>query len=60
MKIPNKREFKQIVLNNSSVIDFKDFIMIIKKYIAKPLSFLLNHTTLPLDNPLGFRKHRLK
>ena len=60
MKIPNKREFKQIVLNHSLVIVFKDFIKIFKKYTAKPLSFLVNDTTLPLDNPLGFRKHLLK
>ena len=28
MKIPNKRELQQIALNNSSDIDFKDFIKI--------------------------------
>ena len=30
MKIPNKRELKQIVLNHSSDIDFKDFIKIME------------------------------
>ena len=36
MKIPNKREFQQTALNNSSDISTKDFIKIYKKYTAKP------------------------
>ena len=39
MKIPNKRELQQIVLNHSSDIDFKDFMKIFKKYTAEPYSF---------------------
>ena len=39
MKIPNKRELQQIALNNSSDIDFKDFIKIYKKCTAEQ-----NHT----------------
>ena len=35
-KIPNKRELQQIVLNDSSDLDFKDFIKIYKKYTAEP------------------------
>ena len=35
-KIPNKRELQQIVLNDSSNLDFKDFIKIYKKYTAEP------------------------
>ena len=31
MKIPNKRELRQIPLNHSSDIDFKDFMKIYKK-----------------------------
>ena len=31
MKIPNKRELRQIALNHSSDIDFKDFMKIYKK-----------------------------
>ena len=42
MKILNKRELQQIALNYSSDIDFKDFIKIYKKCIAKPYSFLVN------------------
>ena len=35
-KIPNKRELQQIALNDSSDLDFKDFIKIYKKYAAEP------------------------
>ena len=59
MKIPNKRELQQIALNNSSDIDFKDFMNIYKKYTKEPYSFLVNDTTLPSDNPLRFRKNLL-
>ena len=50
MKISNKRELQQIALNQSSDIDFKDFIKIYKKCTARPYSFLVNDTTLPSDN----------
>ena len=46
MKIPNKRELQQIKLNNSSNIDFKDY-MKLNKYTKEPFSFLVNDTTLP-------------
>ena len=59
MKIRNKRELHQIVLNHSSDIDFKDFIKIYKKCTTEPYSFLLNDTTLPSDDPLRFRKNLL-
>ena len=52
MKIPNKRELQQTVLNHSSDIDFKDFMNIYKKCTAEPYSFLVNDTTLPSDDPL--------
>ena len=45
MKISNKRELQQIVLNHSSDIDFKDFMKIYKKCTTKPYSFLVNDTT---------------
>ena len=57
MKIPNKRE---LALNHSSDIDFKDFIKIYKKCTAEPYSFLVNDTTLPSHDPLRFRKNLLK
>ena len=36
MKIPNKREFKQIASNHSSEIDFKDFMKLYKEYTKGP------------------------
>ena len=60
MKIPNKRELQQIVLNHSSNIDFKDFLKIYKKCTVEPYSFLVNDTTLPSDNPLRFRRNLLE
>ena len=59
MKIPNKRELQQTVLNHSSDIDFNDFINIYKKCTAKPYSFLVNDATLPSDDHLRFRKNLL-
>ena len=59
MKIPNIRELQQIALNNSSDIDFKDFMNIYKKCTTEPYSFLVNDTTLPSDDPLRFRKNLL-
>ena len=59
MKIPNKRELQQIVLNHSYDIDFKDFMKIYKKCTTEPYSFLVNDTTLPSDDPLRFRKNLL-
>ena len=56
-KIPNKREIKQIVINHSSDIITKDFNTIYRECIAEPYSFLVNDTTLALDNPLRIRKN---
>ena len=56
MKIPNKRELQQIAFNNSSDIDFQDFINVYKKCIEKTYSFLLFDTTIASDNPLSFKK----
>ena len=60
MKISNERELKQIAMEDSSDIDVKDFIKIYKKYTREPYCFLVNDTTLPLDNPLRFGKSLLK
>ena len=57
MKIPNKRELRQIALNHSSDINSKDFIKIYIKCTTEPYSFLVNDATLPSDNPLRFRKN---
>ena len=57
MKIPNKRELQQIVINHSSDTDFQDFMNLYKKCTAKPYSFLVIYTTLSSDNSLRFRKN---
>ena len=59
MKIPNRRELRQIALNHSSDIDFKDFMNIYKKCTIELYSFLVNDTTLPSDDPLRFRNNIL-
>ena len=48
MKVPNKQKFKQIAFNNSSDINFKDFLNLYKKFTAKPYSFLVIDATLAL------------
>ena len=60
MKIPNKQELQKITSNNSSDIDFKDFMNLYKKCIAKPCSFLVADATLASDNPLRFREDLLE
>ena len=58
-KIPNKRELQQIASNHSLNIELKDFMTLYKNYTKEPFSFLVNDATLPLDNPLRFRKNLL-
>ena len=58
MKIRNKQELQQIAFNNSSDIDYKDFMNLFEKYTAKLYSFLVNDTIFPSDNHLQFRCKR--
>ena len=39
MKIPNKRELRQIAINHSSDIDFKDFVKIYKNVLMIHIHF---------------------
>ena len=57
MKIPNKKEFQQIVLSRWSGIEFKDFIKLYKDYTKEKLSLLVNFKT--SDDPFRFRKNLL-
>ena len=57
MKINNKRELKNIAINHSADIDYKDFIKIYRKCTKKPFNFLAIYTTLPASDPLRFRKN---
>ena len=60
IKIANKRELQQIAFNNSSDIDFKDFMNFYKKCTTKPCSLLVIGATLASDIPLRFRKNLLE
>ena len=55
-KILNKRELLQIASNQSSDIDFKDFMKLYKDYTKKLDSFIVNDTTFPSNNTLRFKK----
>lgn len=59
MKIPNKRKFQQIVSNYSSDVEFKDLIKLYNDCTEESISFLLNDTTLPSDNPLRLKNNLL-
>ena len=54
MKTNNKRDLKNIAINHSADIDFKDFLKIYRECTGEP--FLTIDTTLPSSNPLRFRK----
>ena len=56
-KILNRRKFQKIAINHPSDITTKDFENIYRKCTAEPYSFLVNDTTISLDNPLSFRKN---
>ena len=43
LKFLNKRELQQIASNQSSDIDFKDFMKLYKGYTNEPYSFLVNN-----------------
>ena len=60
MKIPNKKELRQIALSHLSDIDFEDFIKMYKKCTVEPYLFLPSDTTLPSDNPLRYRNNLLE
>ena len=50
MRIPDKRELKQIASYNPSDIDFKDFWNLYKKFSKKTYSFFVIDPFLALDN----------
>ena len=56
IKIPNKRELQQTAFNDSSDIDFKDFMNFYKKCTTKQYSFLVIDATLASNNPSSFKK----
>ena len=56
IKISKKRELKNIAINHSADIDYKDFVKVYRKCTKKPYSFLTIDTMLPASDPLRFRK----
>ena len=59
MKINNKRELQNIAINHSADIDYQDFIKIYRKCTKGLYNFLTIDTTLPVSDPLRFRKNLL-
>ena len=57
MKINNKRESQNIVINHSADIDYGDFMKIYGECTKEPYNFLTIDTTLPASNLLRFRKN---
>ena len=47
-------------MKHLSDIDFKNFMNLSRKCIARLCSFLVNDTTLTSDSPLCFRRNRLE
>ena len=60
MKINNKRELKNIAINHSANINYKDFMKIYRECTKESYSFLTIDTTLPASDPLRFGKNLLK
>ena len=56
MKINNRKELQNILINHSADIDYKDFIKIYRECTKEPYSFLTIYPTLPSSNSLRFRK----
>ena len=59
MNIHNRRELKNIAINHSAYIEYKNFMKIYRKWTKEQYSFLSIDTTLPADNFLKFRKNLL-
>ena len=57
MKINNKRELQNVVINHSADIDYNDFMKIYREWTNEPFNFLTIDTTLPKSNPLRFRRN---
>ena len=57
MKINNKRELRNIAINRSADIDYKDFKKVYRDYMKEPYFFFLTiGTTLIASDTLRFRK----
>ena len=59
MKINNKKELRNIAINHSADINYKGFIKICRECTKEPFNFLTIDTTLPVSDPLRFKKNCL-
>ena len=59
MKTNNRKEIQNIAFNHSADIDHNDIVRIYREWTRKPHSFLTIYTTLPVNDPLRFRKKLL-
>ena len=57
MKINNTKEFQFIATDHSADTDYKDFMEIYTECTREPFNFLTIDDTLPVSNPLRFRKN---
>ena len=57
LKINNRKELKNIAINQSAGIDYQYFMKIYRECTKKPCSFSTIDTTLSSSNPLRFRKN---
>ena len=57
MKIHIRRELQEIAIDHSADIEYKDFLRIYRNCTKELYSFLTTDTTLPVDNPMRFRKN---
>ena len=55
-KKKNRKEFQNIAIDDSADIDCKDFMKIYREWTKEPFNFLTIDTTLPLSDPLWFKK----
>ena len=56
IKISNKKELRNIAINHSADIGYKDFVKIYRECAKEPHSFFIIDTILPADGLLRFRK----
>ena len=60
MRIPSKWQLQKTGFNESSHIDFKNFMNFYKKCVGKPYSYLLINATPASDNPFTLQKEFLR
>ena len=57
MKINNRKELQNFVINHSADINYQDLLKIYGECTKEPYNFLAIDTTLPASDPLRFRRN---